>query len=117
MSEEKERAPAIMDAHQDLVRHIEQSATRMRLLSAVTMVVGGVLAFAYITQLLLPLMGTATVTVNLSDPANVAVELIVLGLALLWLFVGAQDLRFSWRMEREIGTARAKEKEIEDRIA
>jgi len=113
MDDDGERAPQIIDAHQELVRHIEQGAGRIRILSILTLIVAGVLAIAYISQLALPLIGTTVVTVNLSDPANVATELIVLALALVWLYVGASDLRFSWRMKDEIKAARAKEEELQ----
>ena len=89
----------------------------MRALSVVTIGVAVVLAASYVSQLALPLGGTDTVTVNLSDPGTVAAELIVLALAVAWLFVGAQDLRFSWRMKAEIRQARTKEKEILERLS
>jgi hypothetical protein len=117
MSDEMERGPEIIDAHQELVRHIEQSAGRIRILSILTLVVAAVLAASYVSQLALPLTGTKTVTVNLSDPTNVAVELVVLSLSIIWLYVGLQDLRFSSRMKGEIKTARSKEKELQNRIS
>jgi hypothetical protein len=117
MNDEKERGPEILDAYQELVQRIEQGTGRMRALSIVTIAVAVVLAASYISQLLLPLTGTRTVTVDLGDPGTVAAELIVLALALAWLFVGAQDLRFSWRIKAEIRLARVKEKGIEDRLS
>jgi hypothetical protein len=117
MSEEKERGPQIVDAHQELVRHIEQGAGRIRALSIVTVAVAAILVVSYVSQLALPLAGTRTVTVNLADPGSIAAELVVLALALVWLYVGVQDLRFSWRMKAEIRSARSKEREIQDRIS
>ena len=117
MNDEIERGPGIIDAHQELVRHIELSAGRIRVLSILTLVVAAVLALSYVSQLVLPLAGTNTVTVNLSDPTNVAAELVVLALALIWLYVGLQDLRFSSRMMSEIKSARSKEKEIQNRMS
>jgi membrane-anchored glycerophosphoryl diester phosphodiesterase (GDPDase) len=117
MSDEREKGPETIDAHQELVRHIEQSAGRIRALSIIMVVVASVLAFSYISQLLLALTGTTMVTVNLADPANVVAELAVLALVLAWLYVGASDLSFSWRMKGEIRAARSKEKEIESRIS
>jgi len=113
---DNERVADIIDAHQELVRHIEQGAARMRVLSALTLIVAAVLAASYLSQLALPLTGTTTVTVNLSDPYNIAVEFVVLALALVWLYVGVQDYRFSSRMKRDILEARLKEKQIQDRI-
>lgn len=117
MSSEAERGPRILDAHQELVRHVESSVGRIRNLSVVTMVVAAVFALSYVSQLLLPLYGQSTVTVNLMDPANVVAELVVLVLALLWLYVGFTDLRFSMRMKGEIARARAEEKQIQDRLS
>ena len=117
MSDDREKGPQIIDAHQELVRHIEQGAGRIRILSILTVVVAALLAVSYVSQLALPLTGTTTVTVSLTDPSNVAIEVVVLALALVWLYVGANDLRFSWRMKGEIRTARAKEKDIQDRIS
>jgi hypothetical protein len=117
MSDEKEMGPEIIDAHQEMVRHIEQSAGRIRILSILTVGVAAVLAASYLLQLVLPLSGTTTVTVDLTAPSNIVVELIVLALALVWLYVGVSDLRFSWRMKKEISGARSMEKGIQDRIS
>ena len=117
MSDEKERGPEIIDAHQELVRHIEQSAGRIRILSIATVVVAAVLAVSYVSQLALPFTGTTTVTVNLSDPVNIATELVVLALAVIWLYVGVQDLRFSSRLKGKIRAARSRENEIQGRIS
>ena len=116
MSDEKEREAEIIDAHQELVRHIEQSTGRMRALSWLTVAVALVLSLSYVSQLILPLTGTTSATVNLTDPVVVASELLVLILALAWLYIGVRDLRFSGRMRRDIVEARSKEKEIQDRL-
>lgn len=115
MSDEKERGPAIIEAHQEMVGHIEQGARRMRALSILTEVVAAVLAFSYGLQLALPLGGTTSVTVHLTDPGNVAAELVVLGLALAWLYVGFRDLRFSSSMRRAIRVSRENEDELRAR--
>ncbi|MDG6900383.1 MAG: hypothetical protein JRM80_00270 [Nitrososphaerota archaeon] len=117
MSEEKERGPEIIETYRELVEHVEQGAGRIRSLSILTVVVASVLALSYISQIALPLAGTTSVTVNLTDPASVAAELVVLALALAWIYVGVQDLRFSWRMRDEIGSARLKEREIQERVS
>jgi len=117
MSGDKEAGAEIIDAHQELVSRIEQSTGRIRALSLVTILVAAILAVSYVSQLALPLTGTDTVTVHLSDPANVASELIVLLLALAWMYIGVSDYRFSSRVRGQIETARRKEKEIEGRIS
>lgn len=117
MSDDKERGPGIIDAHQEMVRHIEQSAGRIRILSILTVGVAVVLAASYLLQLILPLTGTTTVTVDLTAPTNIVTEVAVLALVLVWLYVGISDLRFSSRMKNEIGGARSKEKGIQDKIS
>lgn len=117
MTDDKEMGAEIIGAHQELVGRIEQSTGRIRALSIITMIVAAILAVSYISQLALPLTGTDTVTVNLSDPVNVALELVVLALSLAWLYVGASDYRFSARVRAQISAARSREKEIEERIS
>jgi hypothetical protein len=72
MSEDAECGPGILDAYQELVTRIEQSAWRMRALAAVTVAVAALLSVAYLLQLALPLSGTTIETVNLTDPTLVA---------------------------------------------
>jgi hypothetical protein len=117
MSDEREGGAEIIDAHQELVSRMEQSSGRIRGLSIITIVVAAVLAVSYVSQLALPLAGTTTVTVHLTDPANVALELVVLVLALAWLYVGISDYRFSTRVRAQIASARLKEKEIQERVS
>lgn len=116
MSEDRERGPEIIEAHQELVGHIEQGARRMQILSILTVIVAAFLAVSYVAQLALPLAGTKSQTVNLADPTLVVTEVVVLGLTIVWLYVGLSDLGFSMRMKREIAGARSKEKEIDARL-
>lgn len=116
MSSDGDREAEVVEAHQEMIARVEEVGGRMRALSLVTLVVAAVLAVAYASQLALPLTGITSVTVNLTDPSNVAAELVVLALALAWLYVAAEDLRFSWRMKSRIRRARSKEKEIRDRL-
>ncbi|QQG48654.1 MAG: hypothetical protein HY247_07950 [archaeon] len=117
MEAEKVREAAILEAHQELVAHIESGANRMRTLSALTIAVSILLALAYSSQLLAPIEGTTAVLVDLTNPVLRVTEVFVLVLALLWLYVGLRDYRFSSRMRKEIGGARAKERDIEERVA
>jgi hypothetical protein len=116
LSDREEQGPNVIEAHQDFVRHVEQGANRMRALSIATLVVSVVLAVSYISQLALPLAGTTEVTVYLTDPTNIAVELVVLGLALVWFYVGVRDYSYSTKMRRDISIARAREDEIRAKI-
>ncbi len=117
MTSEEERGPQIIGAHQELVRHIEQGAGRMKALSIITVVVAAFLAVSYAAQLALPLTGTTSQTVNLVDPVLVGTELLVLALTLVWLYVGVRDYLFSTRMRREILEARKQERQIQDRVS
>ena len=113
----EETGPQIIEAHQELVRHIEVSAGRIRALSIVTIAVAVLLSASYTLQLALPLEGTTSVVVSLADPGTVLAELLVLALVLAWLYVGVRDYRFSGRMIKEIRGARAREKDFEERAA
>jgi hypothetical protein len=116
MTDRREQGVEIIEAHQEMVTHIERGASRIRALSGVTIIVAVVLSLSYVYQLLLPLIGTRTVTVDLADPANQVVELLVLALVLVWLYVGVRNLAFSSRMRNQIMAARSKETEIEKRV-
>lgn len=115
MSQEEERA-GVIQAHQELVGHIEKSTGMIRALSGLTVVVAIVLSASYLYELVLPSIGVTSVTVNLADPANQAAEVLVLLLALLWLYVGARDYIFSSRIRKQIRRARSDEAEIERKI-
>ena len=117
MSESEDKTTRILEAHQELVERMERSASRIRALSVVTIAVAFVLSASYVSQLLLPVTGTRSVTVDLTDPAIQASELVVLALALVWLYVGVRDLRFSSRVRSQIRRARSKEGEIRQRIS
>lgn len=116
MADDKERGPEIIEAHQELVGHVEKSASRMRALSMLTVVVALALSASYVIEIFLPFFGQTVETVNLADPTLRALEVIVLALALLWLYVGVRDLRFSSRMKKEIREARMKEQGLGERV-
>ncbi len=108
----------VIEAHQEFVSHIEGGSSRMRALSLVTIAVAVLLAASYVVQLTIPYFtGETTVTVNLTDPGNVVTELVLLALALVWLYVGLRDFFFSNRMKKAIQEARTKEKAVEKQIA
>lgn len=112
MSGDREKAAGIIEAHQELVGHLERSAGRMRVLSAVTVIVALVLCVSYVSQLLLPIFGVTSVPVSLTDPGTITVEVIVLGLALVWLYVGLRDLAYASRLGTQIALARGEEREL-----
>jgi len=116
MSDEKEDAVKVIEAHQELVARLERTSGRMRALSLVTVLVAIFFALAYAYQLLLSFTGTKTVTVDLTDPANQITEVVVLLLALAWLYVGARDYMFSTRIRKVVKVARLNEKELERQL-
>lgn len=116
MGGEGDREAEIIGAHQEMISRVEEVAGKMRALSLATLLVSAVLAASYLSQLALPLAGTTVVTVDLAAPSNVILEVVVLALALVWLYVGAEDLRFSSRMKGKISRARSKEEEIRERL-
>ncbi len=83
-----------------------------------TIVVSAYLFASYLYQLLLPYAGgKASVTVDLTDPVLQATELLLVVLAILWLYVGATDYLFTRKMTKAIKEARSLEKELEKKIA
>jgi len=116
MTDEREDAVKVIEAHQELVARLERTSGRMRALSLVTVVVAIVFALAYAYQLLLTFTGTKTVTVDLTDPANQITEVVVLLLALAWLYVGARDYLFSTKIKKAVREARVKENELDKRL-
>ena len=117
MGDDEIDGAAVVAAHQELVSRVEKSATRMRILSLVTVLAAVFLVLSYASQLLLPFSGTTAVTVRLDDPGVVAGELVILALVLVWLWVGVSDYMFASRMRREIRNARLKEAEIAERVS
>jgi hypothetical protein len=116
MPDERNDAVEVIEAHRDLVNQLEKSSGRMRALSLVTVMVAAILSLAYASQLALGLGGTTTVTVNLTDPVNEASEVVVLALAIAWLYVGVSDYLFSTRVGRAVARARMNERDLEKRL-
>lgn len=117
MPEDERPGPSQVEIHEEFIQHVEDGSSKMRLLSAVSAVVAAILILSYISQLVIPLTGTTTVTVNLVDPILIATEVGVLILAILWLYVGVRDYRFTTRLTKQIASARRAESEIVKKIA
>ena len=115
MTEEKQ--PSEVEIHEDFLQHVEDGSRKMRWLSAVSAIVAAILAASYLLQLALPLTGTTSVTVSLTDPTLIATEVAVLALTLAWLYVGASNYRFTTGLAGRIKAARAVEAEMEKKIA
>jgi hypothetical protein len=118
LSEKPEPTIIIDEAHEDFAQHIEAGSRRIRVLSILTLVVSVLLLASYASQILLPFVtGQTTVTVNLVDPSLLVFEGLLVVLTLAWLYVGAINYLFSTRLGRQVKEARAKEREIEKKIA
>ncbi|HUI01208.1 MAG TPA: hypothetical protein VLX56_06220 [Nitrososphaerales archaeon] len=121
MSEEDktERSPGAMfiEAHEEFIQHIEAGQRRIRSLSVITVMVALLLAAGFLVQILYPFaLGESTVTVNVSDPTLIAVEVALLVLAVAWAILGFENYRFSTRLGEMTRGARAAEKELEKKL-
>ncbi len=119
MAEDEVRSPAVMviEAHEELMQHMEEGEAKIRTLSIITVVVALLLAAGFSSQILLPLVSpTRYVQVNLADPALILVEALLLILSAAWVYVGLRNYRFSTRLGRQIREIRAEERKLEKRI-
>jgi len=113
----EDQKPSQVEIHEEFIQHVEDGSSKMRLLSAVSAVVAFLLILAYLAQLILPLTGTTSVTVSLTDPTLIATEVGVLVLTFAWLYVGVRDYRFTTGLAKQIKAARAAEAAMQKKIA
>lgn len=112
MAEEDRKS--VIEIHEEFLRRVEDGSAKIRVLSVITIIVAALLAASYVLQIAIPYAGGGTTaTVNLTDPALVALEVLLTLLALAWLYVGVSDYRFTSRLSRSISEARTREQEIE----
>ncbi|MDA4137415.1 MAG: hypothetical protein OK449_10515 [Thaumarchaeota archaeon] len=103
----------MMELNEILVQRIESGLGRLKLLSAVTLIVAVLLLASYASQVILPFAtGQTTVTVNLVDPSLLVFEGLLIALTVAWVYVGA--VNFLWA--RRIGTRVRKLREQEDEM-
>ena len=115
----RERSPVVMiiEAHEDLIQHIENGQIRIRTLSIITIVVALLLAASYFSQILVPFTGGQQYqTVNLLDPSLIAVEVVFLILSAAWLYVGVLNYLFASRLGKQVKEIREAERELETKI-
>jgi hypothetical protein len=97
-----------------LVDRMQTSASRVRLLSIITLVVAVLLLASYASQVILPFAtGQTTATVNLLDPALLVFEGLLIVLTIAWIYVGAVNLLWSRRISKRIREL----ENFEDRLA
>jgi len=104
MSEDKDPSVSIIELQEEFVQHMERGGRKIILLALIAVVSGAYFALNYFLQLVvLPYgLGIKSQTVNLVDPALVAVGSVSLVISLLWLYAGLRDLVFGRRLERRI---------------
>jgi ABC-type branched-subunit amino acid transport system permease subunit len=115
----KERSPVVMiiEAHEDLIQHIENGQIRIRTLSIITIIVAFLLGASYFAQIIVPFTGGAQYqTVNLLDPSLIALEVVFLILSAAWLYVGVLNYLFASRLGRQVKEIREAERELERKI-
>ena len=115
----EERSPGamIVEAHEEFIQHIEAGQRRIRTLSAITLAVAVFLGASYAAQIVYPYVsGQTVVTVNLTDPSLLVLEVVALLLTFAWIFVGATDYLFATRLGKMVKAARAAERELEKDI-
>jgi len=118
MSAEDPDKQSMLEAHEEFIQHIETGSSKIRTLSITTLVVAVLLAASYLYQLVLPYAtDTTTVTVNLLDPTLQVTEVLVLAIALAWLYVALRDYFFTTKLIHSIKEIRKQEREIEKRIS
>ena len=114
---EEDRLESFLELREEVLQRVEAVGGKIKRLSQITIFVAAALALGFVTQIVLPYAGgSATQTVNLTDPVLVAVEVVLTALALVWLYVGVNDYLFTARISRLIRRARTLEKEIEKEV-
>lgn len=113
MTEEESPTVKIMEGHEEFIQHLEAGASKIKGLALITVVVAALLAIGFVIQLALPLAtGQTVVQVSLTDPFLVSFEVLLLALALVWLYVGIRDYAFMRRLGAQIREARRQEREL-----
>lgn len=120
MSDGEERSPAVMaiEAHEELLQHVEAGDAKMRMLSIITVVVAFILAASYSSQILTPFVShTRFVQVDLLDPTLIVVQILLLILAAVWVYIGVSNYLFAVRSRGQIREIRALERQMEKQIS
>ncbi len=117
-SSEKSVGVMVIEAHEELVQHIEAGQAMIRLLSIITVIVAGLLIVAYSSQLLLPLLSSSNrfQTIDLQDPILRATQVVLIGLTAAWLYVGIVNYLFATRLNERIREIRSYENEVMERL-
>ena len=117
MSEDRDPYVSGIELHEEFIQRIERGGKMIRALSLATILVAGVLAVSYFSQLvILPfVLGVRSQTVDLVDPPLMALEAVILCLTLAWLYVGLRNYFFADRLERQVREIRAIQAQVASR--
>ena len=117
MSDKGEQRVASIEVQEDFLQHVEVGQRKLRNLSIITLAIAVLLGASYFTQILDPFVtGQSVVQVNLRDPTLLVLEVLILGLTLVWIYVGALNYLYYTRLAKSIKLIRAKEDELLKRI-
>jgi len=97
----------MMELNELFIQRMEEGASRLKLLSVVTLIVAVLLLASYASQVVLPFAtGQTTVTVNLLDPSLLVFEGLLILLTVAWVYVGAVNFLWARRMGSRIAKVR-----------
>src|SRR4029077_20651913 len=93
----------VIDAHEELIQHLESGRAKIKLLSILTVFVAFVLVASYFSQIVLPRVSSASryQTVDLLDPTLIGVQIFLMILGSAWLYVGLVNYLFSRRLNKQ----------------
>lgn len=109
---------SVLGLREEILQRVEAVERRIKRISLLTMFVALGLLLGFVYQIVLPFTGgSATQTVNLTDPLLVTLEIALSALALVWLLIAMSDYRFAARLSNSIRKVRSREKEIERELS
>jgi len=114
MSEDKDPSVSIIELQEEFIQHMERGGRKIRLLALIAIIAGAYFALNYFFQLVvLPYgLGITSETVNLVDPALVALGAVGLVVSLLWFYAGVRDLVFERRLAKRIREVRELQSQV-----
>lgn len=104
MSEDKDPNVSMVELQEEFIQHMERGGRKITILAVIATVAGAYFGVNYFLQLVVfPYgLGIRTQTVNLVDPALMAVGAVSLAISLLWFYAGLRDIVFARKMARQI---------------
>lgn len=114
MSEDKDPNVSMVELQEEFIRHMERGGRKITTLAVIATVSGAYFAVNYFLQLVVfPYgLGIKTQTVNLVDPALMAVGAVSLVVSLLWFYAGLRDFVFARKMAKQIREIRSLQSQL-----